>query len=143
MTTSTPRRQACAQLRHVRVAPARVRGGDVGLAQHDDRRDAAGQHERQVALEPAQVEVVVEPHDDERAIDVADDRMAAAVAVAAGDVRGRLDAHVDPEVAGGIGADPDPVADRDRIGARRRAAGAAGRAPRAPSGRREPAAVVR
>ena len=104
--TSTPGGRRARSCDQVRVAPARVGSGDVGLGQHDDRRDAAGQRERQVALESAQVEVVVEPHDDERAIDVADDRMPAAVAVATGDVRGRLDAHVDPEVAGGVGADP-------------------------------------
>ena len=130
-------RQACAQLRHVRVAPARVGGGDVGLAQHDHRRDAARQHERQVALESAQVEVVVEPHDDKRAVDVADDRMSAAVAVAAGDVRGRLDAHADPEVARGVGADPDPVADRDRV-----AAVVAAQQARQDAGRARRAAVV-
>ena len=70
--------------------------------------------EREVALEPAQVEVVVEAHDDERAVDVADDREAATVAVAADDGRRRRDAFVDPAVGACAGVGQHPVADGER-----------------------------
>ena len=99
-----------------RAAPGRRRRCRPWSAR--PRRDAAGVDERQIALEAAQVEVVVEAHDEQRRVDVADDRMAAAVAVAAGDVRRRRHALVHPGVA------------------------AAGRAPRAPSRRRRAAVAV-
>ena len=56
-----------------RAAPDRAPRGRPWSARPE--ADAARRHERQVALEAAQVEVVVEAHDDERAVDVADDRV--------------------------------------------------------------------
>jgi hypothetical protein len=68
-------------------------------------------HQRQVALEPAQVEVVVQAHHEQGPVDVADDRMAAAVAVAAGDVRKRRHAPLHPARARGVARGEHPVAD--------------------------------
>lgn len=104
------RRHALSQRLDALVAPRRISSGDVGLRQHHDRRHAAGVREREIALQAAQVEVVVEAHDEQRAVDVADDGVAAAVAVAAGDVGRRRHALVDAPLAVGVGSDEHPVA---------------------------------
>ena len=44
--------------------------GEVGLVEDDDRRDLARPGDREVALDPAQVEVVVEPRDEQGDVDV-------------------------------------------------------------------------
>ena len=120
------------------VAQRRFGRGDVGLGQDDDRRDAAGVDQRQVALEPAQVEVVVEAHDEQGPVDVADHRMAAAVAVAAGDVRERRHAQLHPARARGVARGEHPVADGEHRAAFEQLAGE----PRHLAGRAFAAAVV-
>ena len=118
---------AGATTREALVEQRRVGGGDVGLGQHDHRRHAAGVGQRQVALEAAQVEVVVEAHHEQGRVDVADDRMAAAVAVAAGDVRRRRHARVHPSARPQRRA-PRAPSRRRRASCRRRAAAAPGAA---------------
>ncbi len=105
-----------APLQGVDVALAHLgpRIEQVGLREHHERRDAAGMDQRQIALEPAQVEVVVEPHDDQGPVDVADHRMPAAVSVASNDVRAGRHARVDPAAAVLVLRRQNPVADGER-----------------------------
>ena len=55
--------------------------------------------QRQIALEPARIEVVVQPHHQKRGVDIAHDRVPASVAITAGDVRQRRHAFVHPGFA--------------------------------------------
>ena len=70
--------------------------------------------ERQVALQPARVEVVVQSHHQQRDVDVADDRMPATVPVDARQVIGGLHPRHHPATAVRIVLTQHPVADRQR-----------------------------
>ncbi len=67
--------------------------GDVGLVEDDDRVHAARPGDREIALQPAQVEVVVEARDDERHVDVGCDDLLVGEVTGAAPARVRGAAH--------------------------------------------------
>ena len=68
-------------------------------------------HRREVALEPARVEVVVKVHHEQRRVDVADHRVAAAVGVAPADAVDGRHASMNPNLAVRVGRGQHSVAD--------------------------------
>ena len=88
--------------------------GQVGLGQHDDRLGAAVPGDRNVALEPAQVQVAVERRDDKDDVEVgADDLRLGAPAGGLPDQRAPTRQHgLDHHIAGLARFDGHPVTDR-------------------------------
>ena len=118
--------------------------GQVGLVEDDDRGDLARPRDREVALDPAQVEVVVEPGDEQGDVDVGGhDLLVVEAACRAGCAsaairlntlrRGRTAAMTSPA------SERDPVADGREV--RSAPAPRTGTTPDTPAGR-SPAAVA-
>ncbi|MNN33972.1 hypothetical protein D3C81_1477530 [compost metagenome] len=77
-------RQTVLELRQL----ARHVVGHVGLAQHDHGRHLRRQHDGQIALEAARIEILVQSHHQQRRIDIAGKQLAPAVIAAPRDLRG-------------------------------------------------------
>ena len=94
--------------------------GEVGLVEDDDRRHAARPGDREIALDPAQVEVVVETRDQERDVDVrGHDLLVVDAGPAPRRIRRHPLEHAPARQDRGhdiAGVEHDPVADRREVG---------------------------
>ena len=83
----------------------------ISLRQYDDGQYATAAYQRQVALQPLQIEVQVQAHDQQSGIYIADHGMAAAIGIAPHDLVQRWNADRDPALLVLVLCAQDPVTD--------------------------------